>query len=261
EAMWLSFGGGYGHYPCAVKVATGKIDAVTGKSWVEQLNGDPQDYLVLPEQPWLDGYCVEEGVIRQFIAMPLGEGYSAEEQITGKAEHGGLQIIVYPMKAERYEEMRKRFRTISSAFDMAGAFEGTRISQGSEDMGLAPGGRMRQQIYDDPFGLDAWDQDHFSRCFVTIANSTVWAAITGERPPTTPPTAADYTRAGLPWFDYYGGDAKALRGAEVLAKLKTVSETGARKGDMPLPENEPVDVERIVSLRGRRSQVVRETEF
>ena len=43
-----------------------------------------------------------EDFIRQFVAMPLGEGFTAEEQITGKAEHGGLQIIVYPMKHEAY---------------------------------------------------------------------------------------------------------------------------------------------------------------
>lgn len=58
-----------------------------------------------PEQPWLDGFNVSEDFIRQFIAMPLGEGFTAEEQITGKAEHGGLQIIVYPMKHEVYVEL------------------------------------------------------------------------------------------------------------------------------------------------------------
>ena len=46
---------------------------------------------------------MEKGVIRQFVAMPLGAGYTAEEQITGKAEHGGLQIVVYPMKREVFE--------------------------------------------------------------------------------------------------------------------------------------------------------------
>ena len=85
-------------YPFAVKVATGKICAITGEAWVDHLNRDPQDYVVVPEQPWLDGYCVEKGVIRQFVAMPLGEGYSAEEQLTGAALHGGLQIVAYPMK-------------------------------------------------------------------------------------------------------------------------------------------------------------------
>src|SRR5512138_645505 len=59
--------------------------------------------MVVPEQPWLDGFCVAKDVIRQFVAVPLGAGYSIEEQITGKAEHGGLQIHVYPMKKERYE--------------------------------------------------------------------------------------------------------------------------------------------------------------
>jgi hypothetical protein len=42
--------------------------------------------------------------------MPMGAGYTAEEQITGKAEHGGLQMIVYPMKAKRYEEVLDLFR-------------------------------------------------------------------------------------------------------------------------------------------------------
>jgi hypothetical protein len=43
---------------------------------------------VAPKHPWLDGYCVEKGVIRQFVAIPLGEGYSLEEQLTGEAEFG-----------------------------------------------------------------------------------------------------------------------------------------------------------------------------
>jgi len=30
--------------------------------------------------------------------MPLGQGYTVEEQTTGKAEHGGLQIDVFPLR-------------------------------------------------------------------------------------------------------------------------------------------------------------------
>ena len=120
---------------------------------------------------------------------------------------------------------------------------------------------MNQEIYDDPYGLDAWDQRHSSRCFITIANSVAWAAITDERPPTTPPTAADYTEAGLPWFDYYGGDAKVLKGTSVLANLKSVMKLGGQKGQTPLPENESVDVEQIIALRKKGSQEVREAAF
>ena len=108
EAMWLSFNahevdGHWVPYPFAIKIATGKINAVTGEEWSAGLGRKPQDYMVAPEQPWLDGYCVEKGIIRQFVAMPLGAGYTVEEQLTGEAEHGGLQVMVYPMKRKAFE--------------------------------------------------------------------------------------------------------------------------------------------------------------
>ncbi len=96
EALWIHFdAGGWrtGEYPFALKIATGKVCAITGESWVNHLNTDPQDYVVLPKQPWLDGYCVEKGTVRQFVAMPLGEGYTVEEQLTGAADHGGLAFL------------------------------------------------------------------------------------------------------------------------------------------------------------------------
>ena len=106
EAMWISLLATATSYPCAIKVAAGKINAVSGKPWKPELDGAEHDYMVVPEQPWLDGFCVAKDVVRQFVAMPLGSGYSVEEQITRKAEHGGLQILVYPMKTERYEAIR-----------------------------------------------------------------------------------------------------------------------------------------------------------
>lgn len=246
EAMWICFGGGWGHggYPFAVKVATGKINAVSGEAWSNGLNADPQDYVVLPEQPWIDGYCVEKGVIRQFVAMPLGDGYSVEEQLTGAADHGGVQLVVFPMKAEQYERLRSTRLSVCYALGM----------------GLAPGGRMKQEIYDDPYGLDAWDQRHSSRCFVTIANSLVWEAMTGELPPNQPPSAADYTRAGLPWFDYYDENAKPVAGSSILQKVKSVLETGEAKSEKPLPENDSTEVARIVALGRHRGKVVREMQ-
>ena len=87
EALWMNFSGP-NRYPFAVKIAAGKIDAVTGKSWSNGLNRGPQDYVVVPKQPWLDGYCVKKGIIRQFVAMPLGMGYTVEAQVKGLV-HGG----------------------------------------------------------------------------------------------------------------------------------------------------------------------------
>src|SRR5262249_6006799 len=105
EALWLRFGGRdipnrWTSYPFAIKVAAGKINAITGDTWNNGVHRKPQDYVVSPKQPWLDGYCVEKGVVRQFVAMPLGSGYSAEEQLTAAAEFGGLQISVHPMKPD-----------------------------------------------------------------------------------------------------------------------------------------------------------------
>lgn len=272
EAMWIGFGSGprlsAPDYPFAVKIATGKVCAVTGDNWTEHLNQDPQDYVVLPDQPWIDGYCVEKGEIRQFIAMPLGEGYTVEEQITRAAAHGGIQIIAYPMKAERYEAIlaahRARYREVrhnvrsSSVFDADFAVPSPGAVYQRASMGLSPGGRMRQELYDDPYGLDAWDQRHASRCFVTIANSGQWLAMTGEKPPTTPPTAKQYADAGLPWFDYYDGDAAAVAGAEKFANLESVAEIGAKKGEIALPENESLTETRVIRFAPTGPRQVRE---
>ncbi len=59
EALWLDFSSNrwLGDYPCAVKVATGKINAISGEPWGHGLIAVLQDYLVIPEQPWLDGYA------------------------------------------------------------------------------------------------------------------------------------------------------------------------------------------------------------
>jgi hypothetical protein len=239
EAMWLNFTSP-GDYPFAIKVAAGKVNAVTGGPWCDSLQRRPQDYLVIPDQPWLDGFCVEKGVIRQFVAMPLGSGYSAEEQLTEAAEYGGVQIIAFPIKKECY-----RPGATAGPMPYAAPPEATACY----DMGLAPGGRMLQQIHRDRRRFESWRHDQSSRCFVHIANSLVWSAIAGEAPPTTPPTAAEYTRAGLPWFETYAPANEILPGSPALESLKSVLEMGKEKGDVPLPENESVTPERIIELR------------
>ena len=249
EALWIDF---RSEYPFAVKIATGKICALTGGLWTDHLNRDPQDYAVLPEQPWLDGYCVDEGVIRQFVAMPLGAGYTVEEQLTGIGEHGGLQIVAYPMKRDRYEAL------IAEGADSAFLSERATLRERDPDMGLAPGGRVKQEIFADPHDFDAWDQRRGSRCFVSIVNSVQWLAITGEAPPTRPPSARDYSDAGLPWFDYYGGDAESLSGADRFKDLASVRQLAKEKGETPVPEDESAPVIQVVALGPDGARLVRE---
>ncbi len=130
------------------------------------------------------------------------------------------------------------------------------------DMGLAPGGRMRQEIFKDPHGLEAFDLQHSSRCFVHLANALVWRAVTGEQPPTVPPTGKEYANAGIPWFEHYGADRNALEGSSILATLKSVLRLGEEKGDVSLPENDPVQVEKVITL-GQKLEAgqVREGKF
>jgi hypothetical protein len=254
EALWIAFAPGPHAgppYPFALKIATGKIDAVSGERWAPGLNHLAQNYVVVPAQPWLDGYCVEKGVIRQFIAMPLGQGYSAEEQITGAAEFGGIQIQAFPMKAARYEKLREAWRgkgaRVTDALgDVVMPLMSQRVSHATS-MGIAPGGRMRQHIYEDEYGPGAWELDATARCFITILNSADWQAVTGHVPPTQPPTAKQYSLAGLPWFDYYS-DAPAVSGGSTLSRLKSVVAMGKEKGEAPLPENESVEPAPAVPL-------------
>lgn len=116
---------------------------------------------------------------------------------------------------------------------------------------------MSQQIHDDPHGLDAWDQRHASKCFVTVLNSMQWMAVTGERPPSEPPTARDYTEEGLPWFDHYDADARAIAGAERFGKLKSVAQASA--GSEPWQEEDLGREPRVHVLGPTRP--VREANF
>lgn len=264
EALWISFQAHTGPhrlhgYPFAVRVAAGKINAVTGEPWSTDMS--VSDHLVTPPQPWLDGFCVEKGKIRQFVAMPLGWGLTAEQQITGKEEHGGLQIEVVPMNAAEYERrypQRREYHTSGHVLrGIGGQSCGGELMFGScmadapgtisvcsfnADMGLGAGGLMTQQIYEDTYGLQSWSHQNKTRTFVHLANSFAWQAITGQAPPSTPCTAAEYTRRGLPWFEHYVDHMPIASGGRNLAALKTVMQLGFQKGLNVLVDNEPVAV-------------------
>src|SRR5215204_3617884 len=87
EAMWLSFNAA-SWKPNAVKIGVGDINAVSGQPWSAGLSDHPQDYVVCPLQLWLDGINAGDNFIRQFVAAPLGQGYTVESQATGGVEKG-----------------------------------------------------------------------------------------------------------------------------------------------------------------------------
>lgn len=224
EALWIAFEGTWWK-PNAVKVGIGGIDALTGDAWSEELKSDPQNYLVAPDQPWLDGINSGRETIRQFVAVPLGSGVTVEGQLTGEESVGGLQFVVFEPKPGRFPDEEPEPGPPGE-----GVLE-------SVDMGLAAGGEMTQKIYPDTYGLSSWDPSLRTSFTVRIVNGEEWRALTGEPAPPTPVDAAAYTKAGLPWFELYDEEQGDIAASETLRGVRSVGDAAS------------VDVANVKTLR------------
>ncbi|GGT23062.1 hypothetical protein [Streptomyces chromofuscus] len=253
EAMWLSFAGTA--EPAALQVGAGKVCAVSGRPWSDRLARDPQNYVVLPRQPWLDGINSGKGTVRQFVAVPLGLGATVEGQVTGEEVWGGVQLQSFPLNdaalAAWREEQRSRalrppamppvpggldFGAPPAPMATPGAARPGGPPRAAAAMGLGVGGSMRQEVYRDDRPLTDWAQGPAGRVFVHLVTPPEWRRITGEAPPPSPVDRAAYTRAGLPWFDYYDQDAQDLAAPDTLSAVKPV---GDWLGDDHEPWQEP----------------------
>ncbi|MFE7899342.1 hypothetical protein ACFU3E_17790 [Streptomyces sp. NPDC057424] len=269
EAMWLSFAGT--SEPAALQVGVGKVCAVSGRPWSDSLARGPQNYVVLPRQPWLDGINSGTGTVRQFVAVPLGLGATVEGQVTGEEVWGGVQLQSFALNdrelARWCEEERQRTERTRSMAPPSGdgaAMPGGPAAAGggfgapmpfaappapgsppaasgaaaapaaagapasapraAAAMGLGVGGSMRQEVYQDERPLTAWSEQPAGRVFVHLVTPPEWRRITGEAAPPSPVDRAAYTRAGLPWFDYYDEDAQDLAPTDTLGSVKPVGD-------------------------------------
>ncbi|MBO4253749.1 hypothetical protein [Streptomyces griseorubiginosus] len=236
EAMWLSF---YGTAePAALQVGVGKVCAVSGEPWSDRLSRNPQNYLVLPRQPWLDGINSGKGTVRQFVAVPLGLGATVEGQVTGEEVWGGVQLQSFPLSGPKLAEWRDAERRRARASHRKTALAGYGAAMpmaaapppapgaapAAAAMGLGVGGSMRQEVYEDDRPLSDWAEEPAGRVFVHLVTPPEWRRITGEAPPPSPVDRAAYTRAGLPWFDYYDQDAADLAPTDTLEAVKPVGD-------------------------------------
>lgn len=225
EAMWLDF---YSwrlerglDFPVAIKIAAGKINAVSGEPWRHNLSRSPQDYVVAPPQPVLDGFAVDREIVRQFVATSLGEGISVEEQLTDCAEWGGIQILVVPLKFTKWEAILREWEK-EEEIRRKQPDSGIRFSLAPRKIGLTGGGNVRQQIYVDPFDVEDWDMESAERVFVSIVHAKDWFKTTGENNPNRPFTAASYIAAKLPWFEYCDKDQQTLPGSMSFENIKSI---------------------------------------
>lgn len=248
EAMWMNFSCPSWR-PRALQVGVGKVCAVTGKPWSGTLTAKKQNYLTLPGQPWLDGIANGKGTIRQFVAMPLGMGYTVEGQVSGEETFGGIQLKVFeprhglfPTQPPRSAPMRMR----SAAMPCAAAPPPCAApAMAKASMGLAAGGRMKQKIYKDHHGVETWNPYDSSRLFVHLVNSEVWREITGEEAPRSPITAREYQQAGLPWYSLYDEHLDAVGGGKILSKVKSISQKDQENFGTSLDANGPIEIDEI----------------
>ena len=226
EAIWLQFRGAPGD-PRAVKLAVGRIDALTGQPWTLQLESDPQNYIVCPYQPWLDGFHTESGVVRQFVAVPLRTGESVEHQLTG-VDTGGITVACY--RPDQPLEPMPR----------APAGQG-----GQRQLGVGAGGRIHQRVYPDPYGRDRWQPSPVSVKKIVLMDARDFSRRFNLVVPPSPIDAGTYTRFGLPWFEVYDeprGDIPAPAAFTHLKPIDTAVADDDRTVDAP---TEPTNVKRI----------------
>ncbi|MFJ4077814.1 hypothetical protein ACIP2Z_02545 [Streptomyces iakyrus] len=262
EAMWLSFAGT--SEPAALQVGAGKVCAVSGRRWSDHLARGPQNYVVLPRQPWLDGINSGTGTVRQFVAVPLGLGATVEGQVTGEEVWGGVQLQSFALNdrelarwraEERQRAERQRSMPSPSGYGAAMPMAAPPVSAGfgapmpmaappapgsvpapaagaapasapraAAAMGLGVGGSLRQEVYQDDRPLTHWSERPAGRVFVHLVTPPEWRRITGEAAPPSPVDRAAYTRAGLPWFDYYDEDAQDLAPTDTLQSVQPVGD-------------------------------------
>jgi tetratricopeptide (TPR) repeat protein len=246
KAMFLEFSG-FKWHPAAAKIAVGNINAVTGEEFSNAIRPHKQDYLVIPDQKWLDGINSLSGRVRQFIAMPLGKGYTVEEQVTDEARFGGIQIGVYSAREglfpdEDPQAVERRLKELAAREKVRERLKGVQFQpsvgpRGPEEdfeMGLAAGGSIRQQIFEDQYGYQTWDEESLVRLTIRIVDTVTFKRITGREAPPTPVSAEHYTKAGLPWF-HYVEHAPALTPSGILARIRGVRQIDRLKGTKPAP--------------------------
>jgi len=282
EALWIS----WNRTKAAIMVGAGGINAVSGESFLPgELKAEPQSYMAVPKQPWLDGIKSGEGVVRQFVATTKGSGASVEAQVCGDDFQGGIQLFVCPPKrtdvhfslqggkvasgvcaddskrlySSPHElgmeegtclEMR-RLKKVVDTFGGGRTLADYNIEKEStlhlvlrlrggppvddDEMALAVGGQMRQDVYPDPEGVFFWDSKGGQTVNVHLASPTMYTAITGRLPPETPVSAAQYTSAGFPWYSLFDEETiNDVNAPAVLAAVKSIAELNDAESAEPL---------------------------
>ena len=335
EALFLSFAG-VKWRPTIGKVSVGRVNAISGREHDLKIRSHRQDYVVIPDQHWLDGINSGNGLVRQFVAMPLGKGYTIEAQITDEEKYGGFQLAIFDPRSGRFpeqdpdqtkaaatalakrarrsaqeellrglpaasvkviravqekhfsdaakslglngdemlrqiESLRLHFEKVLGAdgfdglipkehlqervfltaqFSPSAQFMPARSSKQQVEMGIAAGGTIRQQILEDTYGAESWDEAAFRDIVIHIVNSQVYQQITGREAPPSPISAEHYKRCKIPWYSDYKEKAPSLSPVAMFKRILSVGQIDNTRGiakdeNRPKREIQPEEIVRI----------------
>jgi hypothetical protein len=279
EAMFIKFTGTDWH-PTAAKIYAGKINAITGDQYNERISATNQDYIVMPHQRWLDGFYSGDSIVRQFVAMPLGMGYTVEAQMTDEEIEGGIELLVCDAKDGRFPKINPEIRSILIKIDKCkqlGFPKGFLLTESErviffrytgewldipsdtehkdihfqpavDALGLAAGGSIKQQIFEDIYGAHTWDESSFTKVKIHIVNIKTFVSITGEQAPESPITIEDYSSLGIPWYNYQDEAIKSIWGKSKLSKVLSVFQINNSRGIKTRDEYSPNFTENLVNI-------------
>lgn len=147
EALSLDFGYAYqkSEEYFAIRIYAGSINAISGKEPQNQAGGGEQDYIVAPKQRRLDGFLAGKGVVKQFVAMPLGFGYSVEKQVTGTEFIGGLQLEIIPRLTDKVKFIRPQRNAIKLPWLPQRLESSEDLFRTPRELGMAPGQLLLMQ--------------------------------------------------------------------------------------------------------------------
>lgn len=351
EALFLEFAGVQWR-PTIGKVSVGRVNAISGKEHDLKIRPHRQDYVVIPAQRWLDGINSGNGSVSQFVAMPLGKGYTIEAQVTDEEKFGGFQLAVFDPRAGRFPEQdprereaaltarkqrafraaqqelldqlpsisavviravqKRHYEDAATALGMSenailqiiedarlqledilgangfvgvipeshlrtrkaarqasfmpkgeGHFmpmpdDGARYMPGGRrpasksvvEMGIARGGKIKQQIMEDTYGTESWDETAFRDVVIHIVNSEVYQHITGREAPPCPITQEQYRSSKIPWYSDYKEKAPSLSPVAAFKRILSIGQIDKNRGVAkdeapPRREIQPEEILRI----------------
>jgi len=112
------------------------------------------------------------------------------------------------------------------------------VKDEEDEMGIAAGGKMKQNIYaDDKANIGRYNVKKSTRVFVNIANGNMWQSITGQPLPDSPLNPQVYKAYGYPWFTLYDDGMADVDASEELSGVKSIK---AIENDPAKPWNCPL---------------------